>query len=113
MLKEFEIKSRADLPKVVDQFAEPVASPSTQGLLRRSLIPDFREGVHEVVLAQKVQSKNICSLLNGYVELLQLANKMLIVIFIRRYPTRWAAGDWCARFGTASGGTRIHPTLAS
>ena len=55
VLKEFETKCRAaDLPKVMDQFAEPIGSPSAQGLLRRSLIPDFREGVHEVVLAQKV-----------------------------------------------------------
>ena len=54
-MKEFDAKCRGtDLPKLMDQFAEPLASPSTQGMLRRSLIPDFREGVHEVVLAQKV-----------------------------------------------------------
>ena len=55
-MKEFDAKCRpADLPEVMEQFAEPLASPSTQGMLRRSLIPDFREGVHEVVLAQKVK----------------------------------------------------------
>lgn len=70
MLKEFETKCRADLPKVMDQFAEPIASPSTQGMLRRSLIPDFREGVHEVVLAQKVRPQKICELLNPYVAFL-------------------------------------------
>ena len=55
VIKEFDAECRSsDLPKLMDQFAEPLASPSTQGMLRRSLIPDFREGVHEVVLAQKV-----------------------------------------------------------
>ncbi len=41
-----------NLSSIVEMCAEPLASPAVQGLLKRSLVPDFREGVHEVVLAE-------------------------------------------------------------
>ena len=74
VLSEFESKgpsyAAAEVAKFLDEMAEPVCSPAAQGLLRRSLIPDFREGVHEVVLAQAVSApvggrRLVCKIRHG------------------------------------------------
>jgi hypothetical protein len=48
----FMTNCRGNLPSIVELFAEPLSSPAALVLLRRSLVPDFREGVHDVVLAE-------------------------------------------------------------